>query len=254
MGLLLACRDRWGTLPALSGRLGQSLRTNSEALVAVLQPDGRVDVSDGATISSDFNPDAVTHVTNNRFPQSYGFMRWYLGPLADGDSPSARRRHVLAEMARHPLQATANLRAREWHRRVTVLTVMQHADNALALRYERGPLGWRLVTEIPEGEVPAPVYLPIANEAARAVARASGGRPYGVLLESLLGMATTAHILGGAVIGADAGAGVVDTEHHVFGYRGLQVLDGSAVPANVGVNPSLTITALAERAMARRYA
>jgi cholesterol oxidase len=249
--LLLACRDRFGTLPGLPASVGEHVRTNSEAFVAVLQPDGAVDVTDGPTISSDFHPDSRTHATNNRFPASYGFMRWYLSPLVAADTQAQRRRRTLATLARHPWRATANVRARDWHRRVTVLTVMQHADNALRLRYRRDAMGWRLRSEIPAGERRAPVFLPEADAAGHAVAAASGGTAYGTLLESVLGTSATAHILGGAVVAASPDEGVVDTSHQVFGHPGLYVLDGSTVPANIGVNPSLTITAMAERAAAR---
>ena len=252
--LLLASRDRFGTLPDLSPRLGEAVRTNSEAFVAVLQPDDAVDVTDGATISSHFHPDARTHVTNNRFPESYGFMRWYLAPLVDADDQASRRRATLRELATHPWRATANARARDWHKRVTVLTVMQHADNALRLEYRRDLRGWRLRSTLPPGGEPAPVFLPEADAAGRAVAAASGGTAYGTLLESVLGTSATAHVLGGAALAASPELGVVDTDHRVFGYEGLYVMDGSVVPANVGVNPSLTITALAERAAARALA
>jgi cholesterol oxidase len=235
------------------------VRTNSEAFTAVLQPDASVDVSaDGATISSDFHPDATTHVTQNRFPASYGFMRWYLAPLADGATRGARLRGTLAAMARDPRAATANARARDWSTRVTVLTVMQHDDNEIALELRRGPFGWGLRSRLAPGAAPIPTHLPQADESARALARASGGTAYGTLLDPLLGIGATAHILGGAVIAPDPSQGVVDAEHRVYAtaegdvHEDLRILDGSVVPANVGVNPSLTITALAERAMALR--
>ncbi|MCU0295247.1 MAG: GMC family oxidoreductase [Candidatus Nanopelagicales bacterium] len=246
--LLSACRDRWKTLPGLSPMLGRRVRTNSEAFAAILHPPG-TDVTEGATISSDFYPDPRTHVTNNRFPQSYGFMRWYLSPAVSGN----RRLQTLKAMARHPGIATANARARQWHKRVTILTVMQHADNEMALDYRKTALGWGLRSRLPEGVAPVPVNLPQADAAGRAVAQASGGKAYSTILESLLGIGATAHILGGAVIGPDPEQGVVDADHRVFGYDGLRVMDGSVVPENVGVNPSWTITAMAERAAARWF-
>jgi len=256
--LLLASRDRWRTVPGLSPTLGRHVRTNSEAFAAILQPDSSVDVTDGATISSDFHPDSSTHVTNNRFPASYGFMRWYLAPLVDADTRGARLRGTVAAMLRDPRAATANARASDWHTRVTVLTVMQHDDNEIALELRRGPLGWGLRSRLAPGAAPIPTYLPQASAAARAVAEASGGTPYGTLLDPVLGVGATAHILGGAVIATTPEHGVVDTAHRVYAsadgdvHEDLRVLDGSVVPANVGVNPSLTITALAERAMSLR--
>jgi cholesterol oxidase len=121
----------------------------------------------------------------------------------------------------------------------------------MALDYRRGPLGWRLRSSLPAGVAPVPVSLPQADAAGRAVAEVSGGRAYSTILESLLGIGATAHILGGAVLAEDRAHGVVDPEHRVFGYDGLRVMDGSVVPENVGVNPSWTITAMAERAAER---
>jgi cholesterol oxidase len=256
--LLLASRDRWRTLPWASPALGRHVRTNSEAFTAVLQPPGGPDVTDGATISSDFHPDELTHVTNNRFPRSYGFMRWYVAPLVDGDTRAERVRAMGRAILRDPASATANARARDWHRRVTPLTVMQHDDNEISLELRRGPLGWALRSRQAPGAPAIPTYLPQANAAARAVAAASGGTAYATLFDPLLGVGTTAHILGGAVIARSPADGVVDPAHRVFAtpdgdvHEDLCVLDGSAVPANIGVNPALTITAMAERAMALR--
>ncbi len=244
-GLLMANRDRWGTLPDLSDQLGRQVRTNSEAFAAILHPPG-TDVLPGATISSDFYPDAATHVTNNRFPKSYTFMKWYLTPTVDGPD---RRRETLRTWLRSPGRASAAVRARDWHRRSTVLTVMQHDDNELSLHYRRRPWGWHLESER-AGDAGSPSHLPQADAAGRAVAAVSGGQAFTTLLEAVFGIGATAHILGGATIGSGPHDGVVDADHRVFGYRGLRVLDGSVVPGNIGVNPSLTITALAERACA----
>lgn len=248
--LLLACRDRWRTMPELSSRLGDHVRTNSEAFAAILHPAG-TDVSVGATISSDFYADPKTHVTNNRFPRSYTFMKWYLSPATDGDSLRSRRTATIKSILRHPGVASANIRARDWHRRTTVLTVMQHADNEMRLRLGRTLGSWRLRSELPAGTTGVPSHLPQADAAGAALAQVSGGRSYSTFLESLLGVGATAHILGGATIGPDPSSGVVDSDQRVFGYDNLRVMDGSVVPENIGVNPSWTITALAERAAQR---
>jgi cholesterol oxidase len=216
-----------------------------------MQPDASVDVSAGPTISSDFWPDADTHVTNNRFPPSYGFMRWYMGPLVDGRDQRERRLRTLAAMVRDPGVGLRPLVARDWSRRVTMLTVMQQVDSELRLEYRRTAGAWRITTAIPPGGQAPPAYLPQAQASARAFAAASGGTAYGTLLESLLGKSATAHVLGGASVAPDPARGVIDPDHQVFGHPGLYVADGAAVPANVGVNPSLTITAMAERAMSR---
>ena len=249
--LLMACRDRYRTLPAVSGALGRRVRTNSEAFVAIVQPDSDVDVSVGPTISSDFWADATTHVTNNRLPASYSYLRPLLSPLVDGPDQRARRRAGLRALRHDPAPVLRGVTARDWHRRTTMLTVMQAEDNALTLAYRRRLGRWGLTTRLPAGEVAAPAYLPQANAAARAYAAASGGTAYGVWLDSFLGRSATAHVLGGAVVGDDPMTSVVSSDHELHGYPGVFVVDGSAVPANVGVNPSLTITAMAERAMRR---
>ena len=247
--VLLASRDRYRTLPSLPRTIGRAVRTNSEAFVAVLQPDREVDVSVGPTISSDFWADDTTHVTNNRVPPSYGYLRPFMSPLVDGEERGERLRAAVADAARHPAALIQAMAARDWHRRLTLLTVMQAEDNAIELVHRRRAGVWGLSSRLPRGATPAPSHLPHAETAARAVAEASGGTPYGIWLDSVLGRSATAHILGGAVLGDDPARSVIGPDHQVHGHPGLYVADGSAVPANIGVNPSLTITAMAERAM-----
>jgi len=139
--------------------------------------------------------------------------------------------------------------ARHWSRRTIILLVMQTLDNAMALRPKRGPFGTLWLRTEQDPERPTPTFIPIANQAAEWLAKRTGGIPQSSLTEALFNIPTTAHILGGAVIASDPGRGVVDAHQHVFGYENLLVCDGAAIPANVGVNPSLTITALAEHAM-----
>lgn len=247
--ILFASRDRHKTLPRISRALGEHVRTNSEAIVSILARDRATDVSRGTTISTHFHADAKTHITQNRFPASYDFMRFYMGPLVDGGQPWRRALGVLGRFLRYPLRATLAWRARGWHRRVSVLTVMQQADNQLRFVHGRSLLRggrWSLRSQEAVGER-APSYIPQANAAARIFAEVSDGDAQNVLPESLGNLSVTAHLLGGAVMAGDAGRGVIDSGHEVFGYPGLYVVDGSAIPVNVGVNPSLTITALAER-------
>jgi cholesterol oxidase len=251
--LLLRCRDEHKTLPDLSPCLGTTVRTNGEAVVGILSPQKAqgVDLTRGPTISTHFYPGAHTHITQNRFPGGYWFMKLYMGPLVDGAHPLRRALKALAAFVRHPLRSSASWRARNWYRRVSILTVMQQVDNQVSFRYGRGLFTFfrkGLLSTAVDGRR-APSYLPEANRAARAFAQQVGGIAHNVWLESVLGMSITAHILGGAQIGADRERGVIDASHEVFGYPGLYVVDGSAIPANVGVNPSLTITALAERCM-----
>ncbi len=240
-----------GGLPRLSTALGSAVRTNSEALVGVLAPDDGTDLSgDGPTITSHFHPDAATHVTQNRMPTGMRFMRAYYGPLVDGEDPVRRARRTLAEVARHPAAASRAVRARRWRERMTVITTMQHLDSEIELAWRRrvGRLGgFGLASATPGGQR-VPSYLPPANQAARAFADSIGGQPLNSTIESIGGLAVTAHVLGGARVACDPSRGVIGTDHQVFGHPGLFVVDGAAVPGNLGVNPSLTITAMAERA------
>ena len=245
--LLLRCRDELGTLPRLAARLGQAVRTNSEAVTAVMQPPGE-DLSHGPSISSDFHPDERTHVTQNRYVGG-GHMRWMLGPLVDGDDPGRRRRAVLGAIARSPLRQLRLVGSRNFERRLTALTVMQDVESEIEFRLGRSPARpWRRVlrSHAVPGRRP-PSYLAIANRVTREFAAASGGTPLNLLPESAGGLSVTAHILGGAAIGPDPSRGVIDARHEAYGHPGLYVADASAIPANLGVNPSLTITALAER-------
>lgn len=236
-----------GSLTRLSSQVGKDVRTNSEALTAVLQPPGE-DLSRGPTISSDFHPDAHTHTTINRY-MGGGHMRLQLGPMVDDDDPRRRSRRVLASVVRRPGEQVKVWGARDFLRRLTVLTTMQDAENHLALTRGRSRVWpWRraLRTSLGAGRRP-PSNLAVANRVATEYARVSGGRPLNLWGESVAGLSVTAHVLGGAAMGRGPHEGVVDTAHQVFGHPGLYVMDASVIPANLGVNPSLTITALAER-------
>lgn len=251
--ILFASRDRYRTLPRVSPTLGNRVRTNSEALVGILARDPAVDVTKGASISTHFYADEKTHLTQNRLPPSYGMMKFYMVPMIDDPLPWRRALRTLFAYVRQPLDALRVYVARNWHKRTTYLTVMQHADNELNFRYGRTLFrGYRFGLRSTLGKGGrTPSFLPQANAAARAFAAASDGIAQNMIVESLGNMSVTAHVLGGAVMAADAAQGVIDINHEVFGHPGLYVVDGAAIPANVGVNPSLTITALAERFAAR---
>ncbi len=250
--LLFHCRDAARTLPGISRRLGTVVRTNSEAIVGVLSPENTPDLTRGTAISSHFYPDAHTHITQNRFPAGYTFMKYFTGPLVDDARPVIRSLKTIGAMVFGPKTMKTMWAARDWNKRMTVLTVMQHIDNRIMFAY--GPKAGKLFSKgLVSRSVPgqsAPTYLPVANRAARALANVTKGMPGNILTESIGNTATTAHILGGCHMGDSRETGVIDTKHQVFGYPGLYVVDGSAVSANIGANPSLTITALAERAMA----
>jgi cholesterol oxidase len=156
---------------------------------------------------------------------------------------------LLGSIARHPLRFAKVLWPFGWGRRTVIFLVMQTLDNAIAFRTKRGWFGGIGLRTEQDPDKPNPTFIPIANEAAEWLAQHTGGIAQSMVLEATANIPSTAHILGGAVIGKDAKSGVVDRHNRVFGYRNLMVCDGAAMPANPGVNPSLTITAITEHAM-----
>ncbi len=238
-----------GSLPRVSKRLGELVRTNSEAVLAVTAKDPGVDYSKRVAISGSIYPDENTHIETVSYGHAGDGMS-LLHTLLVGDGTKVTRPlKFLMAAVRHPIAFARLFDPRGWSRRTIILLVMQTLDNAIALRPRPGRRGsMRLQTE-QDPLRPAPTFIPIANEAAAWIANEIGGVPQSSLMEAIASIPTTAHILGGVVIAASPEEGVVDARHHVFGYENLLVCDGSVVPANVGVNPSLTITALAERAM-----
>ncbi len=190
------------------------------------------------------------HPHRDRHLRDDGDSMRLLYTLLTGDGTRLTRPlKLLAQILRHPGRLAKVLFAKRWSRRTIILLVMQTLDNAIALRPRKGPFGsfWLQTEQDPER--PIPTFIPVANEAAEWFAKRTGGIAQSSLTEALFNIPTTAHILGGAVIAPDPEQGVVDADQRVFGYENLLVCDGSAIPANVGVNPSLTITALAEHAM-----
>lgn len=246
--LLYKNREQYRTLPHVSPLLGQLVRTNSEAITAVLQPAGQ-DMTDGTGISTDFHPDEYTHATQNRFDRGYRFMRFYMGPLVDDPVPWRRALKTLVAAIASPGLLFSNVFAREWEKRITAFTIMQDKDNHIRLQFRRNwwwPFAPKMVSESSPGHE-APSYLPVANRLTREYAAASGGTPMNLIMESIGGLSSTAHILCGCPMGNSAQEGVIDPRHEVHGHPGLFVVDGASIPGNIGVNPSLTITAMAER-------
>jgi len=248
---LLAQARAAGDLPKLSPRLGDLVRTNSEAVLAVtVPPDQAEGLQDRVAITSSIYPDPHTHVETVVYGHDGGAMRTMFTLLTGNGSRVTRPLKLLGQLVRHPLRAADLMFRPGWSSRTIVILVMQSLDNAIRLRPRRGPFGLRLQTE-QDPERPNPTFIPVANRFAQWLARRTGGIAGSSVLEAALSIPTTAHILGGAPIGATPQDGVVDADQRVFGYENLLVCDGSAVPANVGVNPSLTITAMSERAMSR---
>jgi cholesterol oxidase len=243
---LLHAMKASGALPRLSDRLGALTRTNSEAILGagVLRPEARrrgLDFTEGAAITSSFHPDEHTHIEPVRYGRGSNVMGLLQSALIDGGPRRPLR--WLGTMAARPLTYLRLLSVRDWSQRTVIALVMQSLDNSLTTRYQRG----RLRTTHGHGGS-NPTWIPTGHQAVRQLAEEIGGVPGGALTDAF-NVPMTAHILGGAAIGATPADGVVDPYQRVFGHPGLHVADGAAMAANLGVNPSLTITALAERAM-----
>ncbi len=245
--LLLSLMDR-GRLPHISDQTGQLVRTNSEALLAAVARDTDVNYSQGVAITSSIHPEPHTHIEPVRYPKGSSVMGLLGTILTDGGPGMPRPLRYLGNIVFHPIRWLRSMSVRKWAERTVILLVMQSYDNSLRLFRKRGIFGTRVVSRQGHGE-PNPTYIPIANEAARIAAEAMGGDPMSSINEVVLNRPTTAHILGGAAVGTDASTGVIDAYHRMYGHPDLHVVDGAAVGANLGVNPSLSITAMAERAM-----
>jgi cholesterol oxidase len=247
--LLQRCR-LGGSLPRVSDRLGELVRTNSESILAVTVPeDYPEDLSKRVAITSSIYPDPHTHIETVTYGEAGDSMSTLYTLLVGDGSRVSRPLKLLVQILRHPARFAKTLWPRGWSRRTIIVLVMQTLDNAIALRPTLKRNGEvRLRTE-QDPERPNPTFIPVANQAAEWLAERTGGVAQSSVMEATLNIPTTAHILGGAAIGHGPEDGVVDARQRVFGYENLLVCDGSAIPANVGVNPSLTIAALAEHAM-----
>ncbi|HYF45322.1 MAG TPA: GMC oxidoreductase, partial [Acidimicrobiales bacterium] len=221
-------------------------RTNSEAIVTAESDDPSADFTDGIVITSSIHPDPQTHIEPVRYGRGSNAMGLLTTIMVDGGGRLPRWLRFLLQVGRHPVRFARSLSVRNWSERSVILLVMQSLDNSIRVR--RGRFGW--LTSSPGHGEPNPTWIPVANRSARILADKIGGRPMGSIFEATLNMPTTAHFLGGCPIGESASEGVVDPYLRVHGHDGLHVIDGSVVTANLGVNPSLTITAMAERAVA----
>jgi cholesterol oxidase len=245
--LHLAKAEGW--LPNLSSRLGELTRTNSESIVGAVSRRRDVDYSRGVAITSSFHPDPHTHVEPVRYGKGSNAMGFLQTLLTDGGGRWPRWVTWLATVARHPLLFLRMYDLRHWSERTIIALVMQSHDNSLTVSLRRRLFGRPRLTSRQGHGQPNPTWLPVANDVVRRLARRIGGVPGGTIGE-IANIPMTAHIIGGAVIGDSPQTGVIDAYHRVYGHPGLHVVDGAAVSANLGVNPSLTITAQAERAMA----
>jgi cholesterol oxidase len=244
--LLHGMRDE-GSLANLSPRLGELTRSNSEAIIGARTFQRNVDFSRGVAITSSFYPDEQTHIEPVRYGRGSNAMGLLTTALADGDGRS-RLLTWAREVLRHPVMLARNLSMHRWSEKTIATLVMQTRENSMTCYTKPGLFGRRLTSRQGEGE-PNPTWIPIGHDVVRRVARRIGGFPAGGW-NDVFNIPMTAHLLGGAVIGDGPETGVIDPYHRVYGHPGLHVVDGASVSANLGVNPSLTITAQAERAMA----
>jgi cholesterol oxidase len=235
-----------GVLPLVSPMLGQVTRTNSEALLGAQSKAMPAETfNQGIAITSSFHPDDVTHVEPVRYGKGSNAMGLLSTILVDGGGRIPRPLRFLLQALRHPYVFARSLSVRHWSEKTIIVLVMQTLDNSITVRRtRRGKL-----TSGPGHGAANPTWIPVAHEATRRIAEKIGGYPGGTVGD-VANVPMTAHVIGGCVIGPDASTGVIDPYHRVHGYPTLHVVDGAAISANLGVNPSLTITAQAERAMA----
>ena len=254
MKLLLNLRDVKKSLPNLSPRLGDMIRTNSEALLGSIARQSDINYSEGVSISSIFNADEVTRVEPVRYPDGSSLMRFLGAPLvSDVTNVPARIFKSFTWIFRHPIDYLRTMVFPGWAHNVTILLIMQHVDNHMKFRIGRSPFTLFRRGLVAERETDHVISARVdaGHDVTRDFAKRINGVPLGSVTENVFNLPTTAHILGGAPIGKDEYAGVVDENFAVHNYKGMYIIDGSIMPANPGVNPSLTITALAEYAMSK---
>jgi cholesterol oxidase len=242
--LMLDMRRSW--LPLLSNLVGDGIRTNNESLVLIDSKDFTKDFSKGIAIGSIFPPDENSHLETVRYGSGSGFWKLLGVPLTHGRNAFTRSCKLLFHLIRHPFSWLHIYFTKNFASQSVILLFMQHINSTLRLK--RGLFGLR--SGMTTGDAPT-AFMAESKKIAEQVAANIKGKPFVLVTEAITGIPTTAHILGGSVIGKSASDGVIDTEHAVFGYYNMFVCDGSAISSNPGVNPSLTITAMTERAMER---
>jgi cholesterol oxidase len=235
-----------GVLPKISDQLGKLSRTNSEALTGSIMPKGGTDFSKGSAITSSFFPDDHTHVEPVRYGKGSNFMGLLQTVMTDSANIRDRRKQWLRQVITKPSLVLKILDVRQWSERTVVALIMQNVDSAISVTGKRGLFGFRLTSKN-DSKTPNATYIPAANEVARRIAENNGGIAGGHIGD-LINAPFTAHFVGGCVIGESINTGVIDPYHRVYNYPTMHIVDGASVTANLGVNPSLTITAQAERA------
>ncbi|HLB58810.1 MAG TPA: GMC family oxidoreductase, partial [Bdellovibrionota bacterium] len=244
--LLLTNKEKYKTLPNVSGVLGKHFRTNGESLLGFTTFDKGHDFSKGIAIGSGIQPDELTMIEGVRYPEGSDAMKLLGVPLTGPGNWFTRPIKFVGNLIRHLPRVLSIYFAKGWAKRSLILLVMQFVDYQGQLKLGRNLLGRLVLRGIP-GEKPIPSYIPVANKSGEILAKKYNGLAQNIFSEVVLGTPATAHILGGCVMGSSSREGVLGPNHEVFNYPGLYVCDGSVFPCNLGVNPSLTITAIAER-------
>jgi cholesterol oxidase len=243
MQLLLKLKAK-KSLPKISDRLGYGIRTNSESLLGVTTERRDLNFAKGIAIGSILHVDDHTHLEVVRYPEGAGFFRLSMVPAVLGSNIFVRIGRILWQYMRHPLKYLKAITVPDWAKYTQIMLFMQSLDSTMRLTR-----GWlRMKTALDKGKAPTS-DIPMAHELAQKFAAKTQGSVHALATEALTGLASTAHILGGACMGDSAETGVIDSQNRVFGYDNMYVCDGSMISANIGVNPSLTIMALTERAM-----
>lgn len=234
------------SLPQLSSMVGEGIRTNNESIIGVINYKQNQDFSQGIAIGSIFKANDTSYIEPFRHSKGAGAWRLFLMPLAHGNNVLERVVKILADFIKHPIRNLRAIFVDDFALRTQALLFMQQGEQSLRLK--RGIFGLR---SVPENGKKLTPFMPLAHKLSLQYAEKIAGKPYVFATEALLGIPTTAHLLGGAVMGSDITNGVIDKDNRVFGYKNMFVCDGAMISSNPGVNPALTITAIAERAMSK---
>ena len=245
LDLLLKLKQ--SSLPNLSDALGKGVRTNSESLIGVTTYDKQVSFSEGIAIGSIVKIDENRHIEPVKYSAGAGFWRLFMAPMVEGNSIGIRFFRMIKDWLLHPVNNFKIYFVDDWSKRTHILLYMESIDSTLQMK--RGKLGL-IKTNLEAGQAPT-AFNAVAQDLAKRTARIINGKPMVMASETLFGIPSTAHILGGACMGENASAGVIDKNNRVFNYHNMMICDGSMISANIGVNPSLTITAITEKAMSQ---
>jgi cholesterol oxidase len=245
--LLLKQKHKYKTLPGLSDKLGYELRTNAETLSAV--SGAREKLNNGLAITSVFHPDPQTHVEIVKYPDNSNAMKWFFGLSAESPGTiTGRTWKLINKTVTHPVQFIKTVFNFKWSTNMVIFLAMQTVDNAMRMKWKGTLFGGKMKIEN-RGQKKVPAYIPVGQEVMERYAEKVKGISQNILLEILFDRPTTAHILGGCPMSESSESGVVDKNLKVHGYPDFFITDGSVIQGNIGVNPSLTITAMAEYAM-----